>query len=772
MMQAGTAGAQRQAYGQVLLDPAGEVVAGSYTTQRLTYIVGERGIASGGRIRVFTECDTDWAYPQFHDPTAADYMTVQAPQDTRVSIMVEQVTSVLLVVHGRALKPGERLVLIYGDRSGGAPGTRAQTFLEAKRYFWVAVDAGGDGTFVTLAAPPSLSIVGGSAVKLVVVAPSTVTAGTPFSLLVRAEDQWGNPAAAYRGSIELLAPSGSACPVARYTFAAEDGGVRWFADCTVFESGRYRLAAVDSAAGLRAESNPILCTERTAAHVLYWGDPHGGQIALAAKIPDFLRYARDVAGIDFVGYQRNDHILSNDDWAVQQRAERDFDEPGRFVPLPGFEWSAVPSEGGHHNVYFRRHNQPIRRNSHKGLADLSDVDDDLPHILDVYRAYRGQDVVITPHVGGSHADLTHHEPTLEPALEITSDHGTFEWFLEESLRHGYRMGFVGGSDSHDGRPGADTPGWQERRYAQGGLTGLYAPELTLEAVHAALRARRCYATTGARMVVQLDADGHMMGADHTTSSRPTISLSVAGTAPLERVELFRGLERIYSHPIGTGTNSNRVRVLWEGASRKTSYSGVIWDGHLQVVGATIASVERLRFDSPRSRVFDRTATGLRWHSVTCGYRSGVILDLADAADDAELRLVVNTSLISRPYFGGHGDDDPGRMSYAPAENVTFSCSLRELAAGQKEIHLTAPALQKHPDSGDNDPAPQFGQLSRKIEVSLAPAPGGPETAELTFTDPAPQPGINPYWARIVQTDMEMAWTSPVFVDYVAAPRPD
>ena len=156
MLQAGTADVQRQAYGQAVLDPAGEVVAGSYTTQRLTYIVGERGIPSGGRIRVFTECDTDWAYPQFHDPTAADYMTVQAPGAARVSIMVEQVTSVLLVIHGRALKPGERLVVTYGDRSGGGPGTRAQTFLEAKRYFWVAVDAEGGGTFVTLAAPPSI----------------------------------------------------------------------------------------------------------------------------------------------------------------------------------------------------------------------------------------------------------------------------------------------------------------------------------------------------------------------------------------------------------------------------------------------------------------------------------------------------------------------------------------------------------------------------------------------------------------------------------------
>ena len=100
------------------------------------------------------------------------------------------------------------------------------------------------------------------------------------------------------------------------------------------------------------------------------------------------------------------------------------------------------------------------------------------------------------------------------------------------------------------------------------------------------------------------------------------------------------------------------------------------------------------------------------------------------------------------------------MAYAPAEHVTFSCSLRELAAGPQELYLTTPPLPKHPDGGEPDPAPHLGQLSRKIEVSLAPTPGGPETAEFTFTDPAPKPGINPYWARIVQTDMEMAWTQP------------
>ena len=59
------------------------------------------------------------------------------------------------------------------------------------------------------------------------------------------------------------------------------------------------------------------------------------------------------------------------------------------------------------------------------------------------------------------------------------------------------MDFGGGSDSHNGRPGNDTPGFQHRRYAKAGLTAVYAPELTIAAVLEAYKTRRIYATTGA-----------------------------------------------------------------------------------------------------------------------------------------------------------------------------------------------------------------------------------------------------------------------------------
>lgn len=730
--------------GSAALEPGGITVAGSYGTWRLSYTAGAVGIAKGGALKIYTESDTDWGIPQLTAPSQAEFLTVAGPSGVLLDVLVEEIKSLRVRVRGRALRPGKTVTVTYGDRSGGGPGSRAQTFLEAKRYFWVAVDAAGDGTFVTLENSPHLSIVGGEAVRLVAVAPSTVVSGEPFRLLIRAEDKWGNPADAYAADL-VVDGAGINIPESgqRLTFQASDHGVRAIEGCRMSTPGTHKIDVREVSQGLAARSNPIACVERPPEHRLYWADPHGGQVAHAEKIPDFFYFARDVAALDFVGYQRNDHMVSSEDWRLQQEAEAAYSDPGRFVPLPGFEWSPDTGRGGHHNVYFRRHNQPIRRNSHAQVADKSDVDTDLPHVRDLYQAYRHGDVLITPHVGGAHADLAFHEATLEPAIEVTSTHGSFEWFLEEALQRQYSVGFVGGSDSHTGRPGTDAPGFQPRRYAKAGLTGIYAADLTLEAFFAALKARRCYATTGARIAVHVDGDGRPMGAAYNTTAPPTIGVAVTGTAPLESVELFRGLERLYSHPIEAAPDPQRVRILWQGASRKSSYSGVIWEGTANLVESTLKSVDTIRFDSPRSYIADVTDHGLRWHSIACGYSSGIVLDL-ESKEGSELDLAVSTSLISRPRFGSYGKAGPQVLAYAPSESVALRIPLSVLETGP----------QVYP----------IGSLDRQITVSFA-SRDAPESATFTFTDLNPQPGVNPYWVRVTQSDMERAWTSPVFVDF-------
>ena len=734
--------------GKATMDPHDDVVAGQVGTWRFTFRVGEMGLAEGGRIRVYTDTDTDWGSPQFINPAAEDYATLVAPGRASLRALIEGQRSLLIVNDGRALHPAEEIVLTLGDRSLGSNGSRAQTFQEASRYFRVEVDWTGSGEFEELPDPPSLRIVGGDPVRLVIVAPSQVEVGECFNVLLRLEDAWGNPATVQGCTVDFLS-NGVQLPTESHELKHADGGVARLSCCRCAIEGVHTIRATLDSNHLSATSNPILCVEARGKYSLYWGDPHGGQLVSAEKVPQFFRFARDIARLDFVGYQRNDHQLSNQDWETQQKSESEFYIPSRFVPIPGYEWSGSLKAGGHHNIYFRRYGQPIHRCKRGSSGD--EVGRVLPHIRDVYDFYRGSDVILTPHVGGNHADLSFHEPSLESAIEVVSTHGTFEWFREEALKREYRVGFIGGSDGYTGRPGAEYPGRHDRRYAKGGLTALYAEELTLEGVFDALKARRCYATTGARILVDVKVDGHLMGDEYTTTVPPTLSFRVHGTTPIESVELFRGLNRIAVFPKDLCRNDHRIRITWEGASGKSSYSGVVWDGVLQVRGTNIREVQTLRFDSPRSFMHLEGHQRLLWNSVSCGYRTGIEVELEMVTDNVELQLGVHTELITRPGFGHPGALTPvstplRRTSFAPAERVLATLRLSELSDGQRVIEL--------------------GALERRIVVSRALTSDSSCSVEHELQDTTVEPGLNPYWLRVTQQDLEMAWTSPVFVDFI------
>lgn len=70
--------------------------------------------------------------------------------------------------------------------------------------------------------------------------------------------------------------------------------------------------------------------------------------------------------------------------------------------------------------------------------------------------------------------------------------------FREELDKGRRMGFIGTSDSHRRNP-----------RLCGGLTGIYAEELTPKAIMGALKEHRVFATNGSKIVVDSRADGQL-----------------------------------------------------------------------------------------------------------------------------------------------------------------------------------------------------------------------------------------------------------------------
>jgi len=666
------------------------------------------------------------------------------------------------------LYEGDEIKIIIGDRSEGGAGLRTQTFYESRRNFLCRVTPSGNGTesFTPMGAETTtgvggsgqgvgpvntdvatIRITGGDAISLSAIAPSDIELGSEFPLQLKASDKWGNPAQKYRGSVEVSSP-GLVLPGGNtLDFSENDEGVRRIEGSIFTEEGATSIDLEDRENNLVARSNQIRISRQLPTLKLFWGDPHSGQIGDASKIGDYFSYARDISALDFAGYQRNDAQHSTDEYELQQVEEKAFHEPGRFVPLPGFEWSGSLEAGGHHNVYFGRFDQPMKR--WNGAERLGRPDEsDLPHVRDLHDYYRGTDTVITPHVGGTHADLQWHDPSLEPCVEVTSTHGSFEWILKESIERRYEMGFVGGNDCHTGRAGDDRPGYQERRYSKGGLTGIYAEELTLKGILEGMKAKRVYATTGARIRASVTVDGHFIGEKYSCGNECEIKVDVEGTGPLERIEVYRGLTLLHTEVISGPVNGNKVRVLWDGASRWSSYSGIAWDGYVDVGDGEIGNVETLRFDSPRSNYERSGSSRLALNGWACGYPSGVVFDLTKSTR-SEITVAMNSSLIVGPTFAAHGApyEELGlrRMAHAPADSLRVSGTLEQLENGPMKVDL--------------------GHSNRSVTLELAPEPSE-DRSEFTVIDKGVKPGVNSYWVKIVQQDMEMAWISPVFADYI------
>ena len=114
----------------------------------------------------------------------------------------------------------------------------------------------------------------------------------------------------------------------------------------------------------------------------------------------------------------------------------EFDEPGQFVCLPGYEWSGNTGMGGDRNVFYRHEGRPIRRSSH--ILVEGQTSTDAIYTADaLFRALEGEDAIVIAHVGGRYADVKYaHDGRLERAVEVHSTWGTFEWLLHDAFEQG------------------------------------------------------------------------------------------------------------------------------------------------------------------------------------------------------------------------------------------------------------------------------------------------------------------------------------------------
>jgi hypothetical protein len=544
---------------------------------------------------------------------------------------------------------------------------------------------------------------------------------------VKAEDEWGNPARSYDGTVRIHDAQWLSELPDVVAFRASDGGVQRLVgrvcDGTPADGAARRITVSDDSAGLEAESNPIRIVRAPDRYAPYWGEPHGQSEETVGTntVRDYFRFARDDAGVDWCSHQGNDFQITAEHWERLGAAVEDYYAPGEFVTLLGYEWSGITAAGGDHNVHFRFPRARIRRSSHCQIPDTSDALYDCYPIERLFEALRGEDALVIDHVGGRRAHPDRWDEELAPLVEIYSAWGMFEWLFEEALERGRKVGVVAGSDGHKGRPGASYPG-AATFGVYGGLTCVYAEQLTREAIWDALRARRCYATTGERIIVRAFADGHWMGEEYAAEGPVRLSVEAHGTAPIEWAQLRRGLDVIYEERPrdASALSDGHIRVAWGGARIRGRKRASVWDGELTLSEGRIIEAAGYAFDSPAEGITERGERHIRWRSITTGDEDGVVLEL-DAP--ATARLAFNTELAA------------------------FELPLAQLQSGPFRVDA--------------------GGVRQRVTVERLPAKVGACSLSFDIEDePPPVPAFgsaHAYHVRLKQYDGAMAWSSPIFV---------
>ncbi len=500
--------------GAITLSPAGPFFAGAHEELTLVYTAGTFGIDDTGMLKISWRTTSDMSKPQFDKPQAENFTTVEASNGAKLEVWFDRLNirpwgNTLLIRVGRGyLRAGDTLTIRFGDRRQGSPGWRLQTNVEKNVELRTSVDAFATYEFCELK-HPAFDLVAGPAASWKAILPSLAVVGEPFRLALVAEDRWGNPTADAAQTLTLVASQPLRGLPATITIKKGEGP-------RVIEGLVAEAKATSSFALLAdgkelARANPLRVVHNAPLR-RYWGDLHGqsGETIGMGSAEDYFRYARDKAFIDIVGHQGNDFQITDAFWKKLNELTAEFDAPGKFVCLPGYEWSGNTGMGGDRNVFYRREGRPIRRSSH--ILVQGETSTDAIYTADaLFRALEGEDAIVIAHVGGRYADVKYaHDGRLERAVEVHSTWGTFEWLLHDAFEKGFRVGVVCHSDDHKGRPGATRPGASSFG-AVGGLTCYFMPELTRDALFDALRQRHHYGTTGPRIFIDVRGDVRRTG---------------------------------------------------------------------------------------------------------------------------------------------------------------------------------------------------------------------------------------------------------------------
>ena len=371
-----------------------------------------------------------------------------------------------------------------------------------------------------------------------------------------------------------------------------DNGIHVFS-VTIETPGIHYILVEDSVTENTYYSNPIIVKEASDLDALiYWGDIHNhSELSDGTGTPEHsFYYGRYIACLDFMALTDHGEIMlfggpRSFDWLEQ--ATNAAHDPQLFVTFHGLEWTNTQT--GHYSCVFS--GDTLLKDPVLSYLTLPTIED-LWNALDDFTDATGCRSLALPHHTTQKQyiqDWTYLNPKYVKIVEVTSVHGeclfeqrhplnyvgliapppqyTNGTSIVDAFRMGYRMTLYASSDNHDGHPGhslSHTPAFvgHQRPYSvwhtrnehpyPSGLTAVYSPELTRDAIFSALEQQVIFACSDyGRPLLNFTINGVGVGNNST--------LTVSDALTPREIQIFLAQD---GSPAGTFQTAASVTENW------------------------------------------------------------------------------------------------------------------------------------------------------------------------------------------------------------------
>ena len=290
---------------------------------------------------------------------------------------------------------------------------------------------------------------------------------------------------------------------------------------------------------------------------LYYGELHEhSDISICNRCGDQsldenYQCRRDLNRLDFVAMTDHGYNIVPHLWNYSAKMVRANHDVGRLVTFLGEEWTSSFEDYddkrpwgyyGHRNLIFADPYFPKWWTAYNG---------DTP--ADLWKELRGMDAdfVQVPHQladsGNVPVDWDYADELAQPVAEIFQTRGSYEYpgaprhartatgergnYIQDAWARGIKIGVIASPDHGGGR----------------GKAAVWARAKTRSGILDAIRARRTFGTTAARIQMDFRVNGHLMGEVAQSGDSPvTITADVQSPQPIQAIEICRNNEFVYS----------------------------------------------------------------------------------------------------------------------------------------------------------------------------------------------------------------------------------